>query len=126
MTPRQTALFKYHMDTAKLLASKQEPVFWVLDLEDPIGFEMAVAIEARPTGSDPVRIGSTGNARLLDAKNSILSTDCIPASTAITTLDMANHVLNDGWKSGPLPVGVRFMALVSEGRIAVCQLPDTF
>ncbi|MEI8341302.1 MAG: hypothetical protein WCH43_07170 [Verrucomicrobiota bacterium] len=55
-----------------------------------------------------------------------LSTNCIPAQTAVTPLKMANHVLFDGWKVGPLPEGHRFMAIVSDGRIAVSQLPDTF
>jgi hypothetical protein len=100
------------MDTAKLMASKNEPVFWVLDLEDAIGFAMAATL--------------TTSSRLLDAKNSILSTNCISASTAITPLEMANHVLFDGWKVGPLPHGHRFMAIVSDGRIAVLQLPDEF
>ena len=114
MTNRQTALFDHHLDTAKLMASKREPVFWVLDLEDPIGFAMAASLDPH------------GEARLIDAKNSILSTDCIPASTAITPSDMANHVLQDGWKLGPLPQGHRFMAIVSDGRLAVCKLPDAF
>ena len=96
------------------MASKNEPVFWVLDLEDTIGFAMAVTLDG------------TSSSRLLDAKNSILSTCCIPASTAITPLDMANHVLFDGWKLGPLPEGHRFMAIVSDGRLAVLQLPDRF
>jgi len=114
MTKRQSALFEHHMDTAKLMATKREPVFWVLDLEDPIGFAMAASLDPH------------NEARLIDAKNSILATNCYPASTAITPLVMANQVLLDGWKVGPLPEGHRFMAIVSEGRITVAQLPDTF
>ena len=114
MTPRQTALYEHHLDTAKLMAGKNEPVFWVLDLEDAIGFAMAATLDG------------TSSSRLLDAKDSILSTDCIPASTAITPLTMANHVLCDGWKVAPLPQGHRFMAIVSDGRLAVLQIPDAF
>ena len=114
MTTRQTALFEHHLDTAKLMATKREPVFWVLDLEDPIGFAMAASLDPH------------GEVRLIDAKNSILSTNCYPAFTAITSLVMANQVLLDGWKVGPLPEFHRFMAIVSEGRIAILQLSDTF
>jgi len=116
MTSRQTALFDHHLDTAKLMACKREPVFWVLDLEDPIGFGMASRLEPGRSGEPK------SEARLLDAKNSILSTNCIPAQTAITPLEMANHVLFDGWKLGPLPEGHRFIAIVSDGRIAICKL----
>jgi hypothetical protein len=49
MTAKQKALYLHHRDTANLMTSKSLPVFWVLDLEDETGFELAAAVQ------DPAR-----------------------------------------------------------------------
>ena len=83
----------------------------MLDLEDPRGFDMAKHLD--------------DEARLINARDSILATNCYPAFTAVTSFDMVNNVISAGWQTNPLPEGKRFMALISDGRLAVCQLPDS-
>ena len=110
MTSRQSALLKYHLDTARLLTNDREPVFWVLDLEDSEGFAMACGLE-------------NGNkSRVRDARDSIRSTDCIPAQTAITPLESANQFLWFGWNLPPLPAGKKYMAVVSDGSLTVAGI----
>ena len=110
MTPRQSALLKYHLDTARLLTSDREPVFWVLDLEDSEGFAMACGL------------GNGDKARVRDARDSIRSTDCIPAQTAITSLESANRCFQFGWNIPPLAAGKKYMAVVSDGSLTVAAI----
>ena len=107
MTEKQKALYVHHLETAKLMTTKASPVFWVLDLEDETGFELAAAVQ------DPVR-----NA---DARDLTRAQGSIPAMTAAAALDSANKTLGALWSRPPLPEG-RYMAIVSDGSLTVLAL----
>lgn len=102
-------LHDYHDDTAKLMTNAETPFFWVLDLEDPTAFELAVAS------------GKTA-ASLIDHRQSILSTGCIAALTLGLSLPASNEILAVGWSVPPFPSGSRCLAVVSEGRVTVRHL----
>ncbi|MEA3210954.1 MAG: hypothetical protein QOE70_4011 [Chthoniobacter sp.] len=99
-------LHDFHDDTAKLMTNAAMPFFWVLDLEDPLAFELAVAS------------GKTAES-LVDHRKSILSTGCLAALTVGMGLQASNDVLAAGWSMQPFPAGSRYLAVVSEGRITV-------
>lgn len=99
-------LHDYNDDTAKLMTNAETPFFWVLDLEDPAAFELAVAS------------GKTA-ASLIDHRQSILATGCIAALTLGLSLPASNEILAVGWSVPPLPTGSRYLAVVSEGRVTV-------
>lgn len=92
------------------MASASEPIFWVLDLEDPQGLAIALA-----SGQE--------EARLHDAIASIRATGCIPALTVVTSLEMGNRMLAMGWQVKPLAKNRRYLAIVSDGRLSVAILP---
>ena len=110
MSPKHRQLHEHHRDTACLMASASEPIFWVLDLEDPRAFEIALA-----SGQEP--------ARLRDSMASIQATGCIPALTVLTTLEVGNRMLCMGWQVKPLAQNRRYLAIVSDGRLSVGTLP---
>ena len=107
MTEKQKALYAHHLDTAKLMTTTASPVFWVLDLEDETGFELAAAVQ------DPVRNAA--------ARDITLAQGSIPAMTAATTLDSANKTLAALWSRPPMPEG-RYMAIVSDGSLTVLAI----
>ena len=43
MNTRQRALLDYHRDIAEFATSARTPVFVILDLDDPVAFEIASA-----------------------------------------------------------------------------------
>lgn len=107
MTAKQKALYLHHRDTANLMTSKSLPVFWVLDLEDETGFELAAAVQ------DP--------ARTAEARDLTSAQGSIPALTAATSLESANKTLATLWSRPPLSEG-RYMAVVSDGSMTVLAL----
>ena len=107
MTEKQKALYLHHLDTAKLMTTTATPVFWVLDLEDETGFELASTLQ------DPSRIA--------EARNLTSAQGSIPAMTAATTLESANKTLAALWSRPPMPKG-RYMAVVSDGSLTVLAI----
>ena len=117
ISPRRSALIQNHMDLARFGATKDTPFFWVLDLEDPRAFQMAVAWD--PGKSEK---------KVAEHRDAILSTRCYPAFTAITSMECANALITTGWNLLPYletdPDGklLRYMGIVSEGRIIIILL----
>jgi hypothetical protein len=110
MTPRQELLFDHHKDTARLMCGKGD-VFWVLDLEDPEAFLIAVAM-------DPAE----DKHHVADSRDSILATGCIPSQTALTPYPLACAMIANGWDQPPPPPEGRYMAIVSDGRLLVATV----
>lgn len=81
MTPRQKALIQYHSDLAAFATNKKYPVFVILDLEDPDGFEIACQFE--PNCSD--------------RRDAIRASDTIPAYTLALSITDANRLIASGW-----------------------------
>ena len=92
----------------------ENDTLWVLDLEDSHGFAIAVACESDQTQAV---------ARITDARDSILSTNCLPAQTMLTPAPLTNALIAHGWKMPPLPERGRYLAVVSDGRCLVAKLP---
>ena len=113
MTPRQTAILKYHRDIALFAVTKPEEVFIILDLEDREGF--AIASELHPDCAMKREAIKAGGA--------------YPAFTLIAPRTDANRLLAHGWpraKSIPsIPKDRVAMMLISDGRCVIVFIPRT-
>lgn len=107
MNARQRALLEYHRDVAEFATNSKTPVFTILDLDDPVGFEIA----------------STMMPNCADRRDAIKAANAYPAFTLAMTIENANMLLAEGWPNAkPLttvPEGMMAVMLVSEGR-CVC------
>lgn len=81
MTERQLTLLRYHADLALFATSQSTPVFVILDLEDPDGFELA----------------SQFTTNVADRRDATLSNGEIPAFTLALTVKDANKLIACGW-----------------------------
>jgi hypothetical protein len=81
MTERQFALLRYHSDLAAFATSPATPVFVVLDLEDPDGFELA----------------SQFTTNVADRRDAIRANGDIPAFTLALSISDANKLIAHGW-----------------------------
>ncbi len=81
MKDRQRNLLAYHADLAAFASSKDQPVFVILDLEDPDGFEIASQF--------------VDNAA--DRRDAIAASGEIPAYTLCLSITDANKLIDSGW-----------------------------
>jgi len=81
MTERQLALLQYHADLAAFGTSKAQPVFVILDLEDPDAFEIANQFEPN----------------CADRRDAIRESNAIPAYTLALSIADANKLIASGW-----------------------------
>ncbi len=110
-------LLHYHMDTARLLCGP-DTVFWVLDLTDPVAFDMACALNRGDNEAEARRL-------VAEHREAILTTACIPAQTCLMSLSHSNEIFRKAWNiTTPLPPG-RYLAVVS-GRLSVAAVEDFF
>jgi hypothetical protein len=104
---RQRALLEYHRDIAEFATNARTPVFTILDLDDPVAFEIA----------------STMMSNCAERRDAIKEGSAYPAFTLTMTIDQANMLLAEGWPNAKpidaVPEGMMAVMLVSEGR-CVC------
>jgi hypothetical protein len=104
---RQRALLEYHRDIAEFATNARTPVFTILDLDDPVAFEIA----------------STMMSNCAERRDAIKEGSAYPAFTLTMTIEQANMLLADGWPNAKpidaVPEGMMAVMLVSEGR-CVC------
>jgi len=104
MTPRQQALLDYHRDLASFATNAKRPVFVVLDLDDPVGLEIA----------------SCHQPGCIEKRDAIRASGAYPAFTLTLPLTDANNLLARGWpnarKIPAIPEGMVAMIVISDGR----------
>ena len=107
MNTRQRALLEYHRDIAEFATNAKSPVFVILDLDDPVAFAIASALQPN----------------CADKRDAIKAGNAYPAFTLVMPIDQANKLLDEGWPNAKpitaLPEGMMAVMLVSEGR-CVC------
>jgi hypothetical protein len=107
MNTRQRALLDYHRDIAEFVTSARTPVFVILDLDDPVAFEIASAFQLN----------------CADKRDAIKAGNAYPAFTLAMAVDQANRLLAEGWPNAKpidaVPEKMMAVMLVSEGR-CVC------
>jgi len=107
MNARQSALLEYHRDIAEFSTNAKTPVFVILDLDDPVAFEIA----------------STMQLNCADKRDAIKAGNAYPAFTLVMGVEQANLLLAEGWPNAKpidaVPEGMMAVMLVSEGR-CVC------
>jgi len=103
MTKRQKALLDYHRDVAAFTTSAKAPVFVILDLDDPVGFEIASIYQPNCAAK----------------RDAIKETGAYPAFTLAMPITTANALLAHGWPNakriGAIPEGMVSVILISEG-----------
>lgn len=111
MIPRQTAILEYHSDLAAFATNPKHPVFVILDLDDPVGFEIASHFQAN----------------CADKRDAIKDTGAYPAFTLALPIKDANAMLAHGWpnakKIGAIPENMISVMLISEGCCLVIFVP---
>ena len=107
MNARQRALLEYHRDIAEFATNARTPVFTILDLDDPVAFEIA----------------STMMSNCAERRDAIKEGSAYLAFTLTMTIEQANMLLAEGWPNAKpidaVPEGMMAVMLVSEGR-CVC------
>lgn len=111
MTSRQTAILNYHSDLAAFATNTKHPVFVILDLEDPVGFEIASHFQAN----------------CADKRDAIKDTGAYPAFTLALPVADANRLLQHGWpnarKIGTVSKDMIPVILISEERCLTVLIP---
>ena len=111
MTPRQNSLLEYHRDVAAFGTTPKAPVFVILDLDDPVGLEIA----------------SVYQLNCAEKRDAIKAAGAYPALTLALPLDAANALLAHGWPAakqiGAIPEEMIPVILVSEARCLVALVP---
>ena len=106
MTHRQAALFAYHEDIAQLACSGENNVLWVLDLTDPMAFQLA---EAHETPEN-----------LIANRDKQLAAGCIPALTLATPVETLNAYRTQVMEKPAIPhppEGMIYIVVCTEDRI---------
>ena len=106
MTERQIKLFEYHIDIAQLACTGENNVLWVLDLTDPLAFQLAEAHE------------TTEN--LIANRDKQLAAGCIPALTLATPIETLNAYRTQVMEKPtipPPPEGLIYIVVCTEDRI---------
>lgn len=110
MTPRQTAILDYHFDLAAFATNPKHPVFVILDLEDPVGFEVASHFLTECAAK----------------RDEIKESGAYPAFTLTLPVKGANILLAHGWPNarriGSIPKNTIPVLLISEGRCLIVLL----
>ncbi len=124
MTERTLALAEYHEELLELMTNRHQPVFHVWDLEDPMAFELALAMEVTTSGLIEVEVRKNLEMR----KEAILATGAFAALTVVTSVESANRIRSILSNGAAEPISEtpsdgdfdRIMMIVSEGRCLVC------
>jgi hypothetical protein len=113
MTKRQIKLLEYHKDIAQFACTGENNVLWVLDLTDPIAFQLAEAHE------------TTEN--LVANRDKQLAAGCIPALTLTTPLAKLNCYRTEVMEKPPIPrppEGIIYIVVCTEERILAAATPS--
>ena len=110
MNLRQLSLLEYHRGLGDFAVTPNEPSFFILDLDDPTGRDIAASIKGAPD---------------LEAYRASLTEGQIPSLTITLTLGVMNALIETGWNlsAKPAPPSNMFYIVIVSGGVVIALLP---